>query len=152
LPIGNVCCLAGLSLGVIARGIDDVLAEARLRLERLDPQAAYAATQSGAILVDTRPIAQREAHGEIPGAVVIDRNVLEWRLDPRSTSRLPLADSFELHVIVICQQGFSSSLAAASLQELGLSRATDVIGGFDAWRAAGLPVIASLTKDVSFPR
>ena len=121
-------------------GIDAVLAQARLRLDRLEPAKAYAASQSGAILVDTRPAHQRHAHGEIPGALIIDRNVLEWRLDPASDARLSIADSYDLHVIVLCQQGYSSSLAAASLQELGLWRATDVAGGFEAWRDAGLPV------------
>jgi rhodanese-related sulfurtransferase len=123
------------------RGIDDVLAQARQQLRRLEPESAYAASRSGALLVDTRPVEQRRAHGEIPGALVIDRNVLEWRLDPACAARLPIADSYDLEVIVVCQQGYSSSLAAASLQALGLRRATDVVGGFDAWRAAGLPVI-----------
>jgi rhodanese-related sulfurtransferase len=122
-------------------GIDSVLAQARLRLTRLDPASAYAATQSGAILVDTRPIHQRREHGEIPGALIIERTVLEWRLDPKSDARLSFADDYDLRVIVLCQQGYSSSLAAASLQDVGLIHATDVIGGFDAWRAAGLPVI-----------
>jgi rhodanese-related sulfurtransferase len=123
------------------KGIDAVVAQARLRLDRLEPAKAHAAAQAGAILVDTRPAFQRHEHGEIPGAVVIDRNVLEWRLDPACDARLSIADSHDLHVIVICQQGYSSSLAAASLQDLGLWRATDVIGGFEAWREAGLPVI-----------
>jgi rhodanese-related sulfurtransferase len=126
---------------VTPRGIDDVLAQARRRLRRLEAESAYAASKLGAVLVDMRPLEQRRAHGEIPGALVIDRNVLEWRLDPACAARLPIADSYDLEVIVICQQGYSSSLAAASLQELGLRRATDVVGGFDAWRAAGLPVI-----------
>lgn len=124
-------------------GIDHVLAQARQRLDRLDPAAAWAAAQSGAVLVDTRPAYQRRKHGEIPGAVVIDRNVLEWRLDPASHSRLSIADSYDLQVIVICQQGYSSSLAAASLQDVGLIHATDVIGGFEAWAAAGLPITAA---------
>lgn len=126
---------------VNAEGIDSVLARARARLDRLEPVKAYAASQSGAMIVDTRPEFQRREHGEVPGALIIDRNVLEWRLDPASGSRLSIADSYDLHLIVLCQQGYSSSLAAASLQELGLWRATDVIGGFEAWREAGLPVI-----------
>jgi rhodanese-related sulfurtransferase len=120
------------------RGIDDVLAQARLRLRRLDPLEASAAVGDGALLVDIRPQINRDLEGEIPGAAVIDRNVLEWRLDPASDARLPVAD-YDLHVIVVCNEGYASSLAAASLQELGLHRATDLIGGYRAWRAAGLP-------------
>jgi rhodanese-related sulfurtransferase len=123
------------------QGIDSVLKQARVRLDRLEPAVAHAATQAGAVLVDTRPEYQRREHGDVPGALIIDRNVLEWRLDPASGSRLSIADSYDLQIIVLCQQGYSSSLAAASLQEIGLWRATDVIGGFEAWREAGLPVI-----------
>jgi rhodanese-related sulfurtransferase len=94
----------------------------------------------GALLVDTRTSEQRAAGGEIPGAEAIGLNVLEWRLDPASDWRLPQATSHDIRVIVFCQEGFSSSLAAARLQSLGLHRATDMIGGFDAWREAGLPV------------
>ena len=88
---------------------------------------------SGAVVVDIRPAAQREAEGVLPGALVIGRNVLEWRFDPTSDARLPIAD-YELQVIVLCQEGYASSLAAASLQDLGIHRATDVIGGYAAWR------------------
>ena len=122
-------------------GIDDILAAARARLRRLDPREAYAATRRGAVLVDIRPAAQRAEHGEIPGAVIIERNVLEWRLDPRSDARLSFADSYDLEIVVTCQEGYTSSLAAAALQDLGLQRATDLAGGFAAWRAAGLPTI-----------
>lgn len=123
--------------GPATRSIDDVLAEARSTLVRLTPdQARRALLEDGAVLVDTRPAEQRTA-GPLPDAVVIDRNVLEWRLDPACEARLPYA-SYDLQVIVICQQGYSSSLAAASLQELGIWRATDVIGGYEAWQAAGL--------------
>ena len=125
---------------MIPRSIDDVLADARSRFERLDPKAAYQAQQDGAILVDIRPEAQRRRFGEVPGALLIERTVLEWRLDPRSDARLPVADRFDQPIVVICQEGYSSSLAAASLQDLGLFRATDLIGGFEAWLAAGLPV------------
>src|SRR5262249_46344325 len=93
-------------------------------------------------LVDIRPLAQRAAEGDLPGALVIDRNVLEWRLDPRSDARLPLADRYDLPVVVVCQEGYSFSLAAATLQDLGLHRATDLAGGYAAWRAAGLPTSA----------
>ncbi len=123
-----------------SRGIDDILAESRARLTRLSPERAYQAwREDGAVLVDIRPAAQRAAAGEIPGILVIERNVLEWRLDPRSDARLPLADSYDLAVIVVCQEGYTSSLAAAALQDLGLRRATDLAGGFAAWLAAGLP-------------
>jgi rhodanese-related sulfurtransferase len=91
--------------------------------------------EHGAIVIDTRPADQRERDGDLPGAVVIDRNVLEWRLDPSSPNRLPLATDHGLRIVVVCNEGFSSSLAAKSLQELGLERATDLVGGFQAWRA-----------------
>jgi rhodanese-related sulfurtransferase len=120
-------------------GIDDLLAAARARLHRLGPLEVAAALREGAVLVDIRPAAQRAEHGEIPGAVLIERNVLEWRLDPRSDARLPFADRYDLEVIVTCQEGYTSSLAAAALQDLGLHRATDLDGGYAAWRAAGLP-------------
>ncbi|WP_307867898.1 rhodanese-like domain-containing protein [Micromonospora sp. C95] len=123
-----------------SRGIDEILAAARGRLRRLAPVDAHAAQRAGAVLVDIRPMAQRSACGEIPGAVVIERNVLEWRLDPRSDARLDLADGYDLAVVVVCQEGYTSSLAAAALQDLGLWRATDVVGGFAAWQADGLPV------------
>ena len=120
------------------RTIDEVLADARARLVRVPPEQAHAEHAAGALLVDIRPSAQRAVEGEVPGAVVIERNVLEWRLDPASDARLPVA-SHGLRVIVLCSEGYTSSLAAAALQELGLTRATDVVGGFSAWRAAGLP-------------
>jgi rhodanese-related sulfurtransferase len=123
-----------------ARSVDELLAAARSRLRRLTPAAAYQAQRAGAVLVDTRPVAQRAAHGVVPGALLVERNVLEWRFDPRSDARLAVADRYDLPVVVYCQQGYSSSLAAAALQDLGLFRATDLVGGFDAWLAAGLPV------------
>ena len=95
--------------------------------------------ERGALLIDTRPVEQRIEGGEIPGAVVVGRNVLEWRLDPTSPDRIAQITDADQHVIVICNEGFSSSLAAAALQRLGLRRATDVVGGFQAWVAAGLP-------------
>nr|WP_090800271.1 rhodanese-like domain-containing protein [Asanoa ishikariensis] len=126
---------------MVSRSIDEILTVARERLVRLDPEPAHVAARAGAVLVDTRPVGQREATGTIPGALIIDRNVLEWRLDPRCDARLPIADSYDTHYILFCQQGYASSLAAASLQDLGLHRATDLAGGFVAWRAAGLPVL-----------
>jgi rhodanese-related sulfurtransferase len=120
--------------------VDRLLAEARAGLGRLKPHDAAEAVRSGALLVDTRPEYQRRADGDVPGAVVIERNQLEWRLDPRP-SRVPEAEHDRIRWIVICDEGYSSSLAAASLQAIGLVNATDVIGGFQEWRAAGLPVI-----------
>jgi len=122
-----------------ARTIDEVLAEARARLNRLDPAEAAARAADGALLVDTRPAFQRDADGEVPGALVVERNHLEWRFDPASDARLPEATGYDVEVIVLCNEGYSSSLAADSLRTLGLHRATDVVGGYQAWRAAGLP-------------
>ena len=122
------------------RTIDQVLADARARLTRLGPVQAARAAAAGAVLADIRPAAQRAAEGEIPGAMIVERNVLEWRFDPASAARLPQA-SYDLQVIVFCSEGYTSSLAAAALQDLGLRRATDIDGGFCAWQAAGLPVI-----------
>jgi rhodanese-related sulfurtransferase len=120
--------------------VDDLVEAARARLApRLSPADAAVAAERGALLVDTRPVAQRAADGEIPGALVIDRNVLEWRLDPTSAHRIPQASSYDVEVVVICNEGFASSLAAAALQDIGLHRATDLVGGYQAWRAAGLP-------------
>ena len=120
-------------------GIDRVLAAARQGVVRLSAQEAAAAVGRGALLVDTRTEVQRREAGEIPGAVVIDRTVLEWRLDPASPDAIPEATSLDVQVVVLCRQGYSSSLAAASLRAIGLHRATDVVGGVEAWRAAGLP-------------
>ena len=121
--------------------IDDRLADARHGLQRVDPEQAAAVLQQGGLLVDIRPAAQRERYGEIPGALVIERNVLEWRLDPSSPNRHPaVSDDVERSVVVVCQEGYASSLAAESLRALGLLGATDLDGGFAAWKAAGLPV------------
>jgi rhodanese-related sulfurtransferase len=122
--------------------IEAVLTAARSRLTRVSPDQAHAAMQSGALLVDIRPQAQREAEGEIPGATIIERNVLEWRFDPASTACLPVA-RYDLQVIIFCSEGYTSSLAAASLLDLGVHRATDIEGGFRAWEAAGLPVTSA---------
>jgi rhodanese-related sulfurtransferase len=119
--------------------VDDLLARARARLHRLEPLDAAAAVERGALLVDTRPEWQRREEGEIPGALLIERNHIEWRLDPASDARIPEAVDHDVEVIVVCSEGYASSLAAASLQDLGLRRATDLIGGFRAWREAGLP-------------
>jgi rhodanese-related sulfurtransferase len=128
------------------RTIDEVLADARSRLVRVTPREAHQEHVAGALLVDIRPAAQRASEGEVPGATIIERNVLEWRLDPASDARLPVA-SHGLRVIVLCSEGYTSSLAAAALQELGITEATDVIGGFRAWRAAGLPTTPGRRRD-----
>ena len=120
--------------------IDQLLERAQASLDRVQAIDLAAAVDAGAWVIDIRPVAQREHDGELPGATVIDRNVLEWRLDPTSAHRLPEADDPERWVILVCDAGFSSSLAAAELQELGLRRATDLVGGFQAW-------IAHHTKD-----
>jgi rhodanese-related sulfurtransferase len=122
------------------RPVGEILAHARGRLKRLGPQQAHDAMRGGALLVDIRPQAQRAAEGELPGALVVERNVLEWRLDPASDARLPEAGDYRRPVIVVCSEGYASSLAAASLQDLGLVNATDLAGGFRAWAGSGLPV------------
>lgn len=122
--------------------VEDLLAAARQRLHRLGPAEAYQAwRQDGALLVDIRPQAQQAAEGTVPGALSVERNVLEWRFDPRSDARLPAATSYGQIVIIMCSQGYASSLAAASLQDIGLRHATDLAGGFLAWAQAGLPVV-----------
>ncbi|WP_214324476.1 rhodanese-like domain-containing protein [Nonomuraea sediminis] len=121
--------------------IDLLLAHARAGLDRLRPAQAWAAAGRGALIADTRPEFQRRAAGEVPGAIVIERNHLEWRLDPKCEARIPEATSHDVHWILICAEGYSSSLAAAVLRQLGLRNATDVIGGFDAWAAEGLPIV-----------
>ena len=119
--------------------IDELLERARRDLVRVEPQQAATELAGGALLVDMRPVEQREADGCIPGATVINRNVLEWRLAPESPWRIAEVTDRDIRVIVVCNQGYSSSLAAATLKELGLVNATDMIGGFQAWLAAGLP-------------
>jgi len=122
--------------------IEQMLSAARTRLRRLSPDEVYeTVTMTEAILVDIRPESQRAIEGSITGALVVERNVLEWRFDPASSTRLPVVTDHNIHVIVFCSEGYTSSLAAASLQDLGLSRATDMVGGFQAWRAMGLPIV-----------
>jgi rhodanese-related sulfurtransferase len=122
--------------------VDELLEAARARLERVGPRQAVEEQQAGALLVDIRPSEQRRREGAIPGARVLERNVLEWRLDPASDSRIPEARGYDLRVIVVCSEGYTSSLAAAALQDLGLRNATDLDGGFWAWHRAGLPTIS----------
>jgi len=124
------------------RSIDSLLTEARRRLDRLSPRAAREAQLDGALIVDIRPEVNRALEGELPGALVIERIHLEWRLDPASEACLPEA-SYDAHVVLVCNEGYSSSLAAATLQDLGITKATDVVGGFRAWKIAGLPVTAA---------
>lgn len=120
--------------------LDEHLGRVRATYTRLGPNETAAAMRDGAVLVDIRPVAQRIAEGEVPGAVIVERNVLEWRFDPSSDARLDIA-AYDLEVIVLCQEGYTSSLAAVALQDLGIRQATDVEGGFAAWRVAGLPSV-----------
>ncbi|KAJ4490475.1 hypothetical protein J3R30DRAFT_3422112 [Lentinula aciculospora] len=144
-----------------SRGIENILSDMRSKLQRLKPTEAYEELREPEVgaptfLVDIRPADQRDEEGGITGALVIERNVLEWKFDPRSHSRLNIADRYDLRIIVFCRDGDSSSLAAYSLQQLGLLNATDIIGGYRGWRNAGLPVdipirvthsVLSLTRD-----
>jgi rhodanese-related sulfurtransferase len=124
-----------------------MLAQARSALRRLTPVQAHEALAGGALLVDIRPGWQRAEEGEVPGALVVERNHLEWRFDPASDSRLPEVTGYDLQVIVLCSEGYTSSLAADALHTLGLRNATDVIGGFSAWRDQGLPHRAGGSSD-----
>jgi rhodanese-related sulfurtransferase len=121
------------------RTIDDLLQQVRDRIDRVEPAEAARRLAVGALLIDTRPAEQRHRDGEVPGAVVVDRNVLEWRLDPTCPHRLPFAESSEVRYVLVCNEGYSSSLAAATLRALGLHRATDLEGGFQAWAALRRP-------------
>jgi rhodanese-related sulfurtransferase len=105
------------------------------RLQRSCPRIRGQSKLVGAILIDIRPVEQRQRDGDLPGAIMVDRNVLEWRLDPTSPHRLPIATGADVRLIIVCDEGYSSSLAAATLQELGLRFATDLVGGFEAWRS-----------------
>ena len=125
------------------RTVDDLLHAARARLARVTPAQALAAQSAGAVLVDVRGDDQIRDHGSIPGAVRIQRNVLEWRADPACEACDARIADHDLLLVIVCQQGYQSSLAAATLQDLGFTRATDLDGGFEAWAAAGLPVEAS---------
>ncbi|MET7684153.1 rhodanese-like domain-containing protein [Streptomyces sp. NPDC005423] len=125
-------------------GIDELLERVRAEYERVEPREAFEAARDGqALLVDIRYAALRARDGLIPGALVVERNELEWRLDPQGSHRAPEATGHDLRAVVICNEGYASSLAAASLHRLGLHRATDLVGGFQAWKAAGLPVSSS---------
>ncbi|WP_332666427.1 rhodanese-like domain-containing protein [Aeromicrobium sp.] len=119
--------------------IDKLLAQARRNLGRVPVEDLADEVANGAILIDIRPLEQRQCDGDLPGAIVVDRNVLEWRLDPTSPHRLPIATGADVRLIIVCNEGYSSSLAAATLHELGLSSATDLVGGFQAWRTWSAP-------------
>ena len=129
------------STGTALSGVDRLVERARATYGRVHAGEAARLGASGGLLVDIRPAAQRAEYGGIPGALVIERNVLEWRLDPTSPHRHPALSRADQPVVIICQAGYASSLAAASLRELGLTSATDLVGGFEAWAQAGLPVI-----------
>jgi rhodanese-related sulfurtransferase len=120
--------------------IDDLLSEVRERIDRVSPEDAVAEVREGALLVDIRSESQRAADGVVPGAMYHPRNVLEWRMDPASGATDPAVGGLERRVIVMCDAGYASSLAAETLREIGFARAADLDGGFQAWRDAGLPV------------
>ncbi|MGY1714580.1 rhodanese-like domain-containing protein [Geodermatophilus sp. SYSU D01106] len=122
-----------------AKSVDQLLEEARSRITRVTPAEAAERVAAGAVLVDIRPQSQRDAEGEVPGALVVERNHLEWRFDPESDARVPQATGYDVDVVVLCQEGYTSSLAADALRTLGLSKASDVIGGHRAWVEDGLP-------------
>ena len=113
--------------------IDEVLAAARSRLDRIEPELLERERIAGALIVDIRPVEQRARDGELPGAIVVDRNVLEWRLDPGCEHHIAEVVGYDMRVVIVCNEGYSSSLAAAQLRDLGLHRSTDLIGGFQAW-------------------
>lgn len=127
--------------------VDTMLADARSRIRRYSPEEAAAAMRRGALLVDLRPVEFRWRNGEVPGAIHVSRHVLEWRLDPTSEHRLKElpAGSFDQEIVLMCNEGYTSSLAAYQLErDLGLTAVADVTGGFAAWRAAGLPTVTRL--------
>jgi rhodanese-related sulfurtransferase len=124
----------------VTKTAHQLLDEARARLRRLSPAQTADALATGALVVDIRPTEQRRRDGELPGALVVERNVLEWRLDPASPHRISEVTGHHQVVVIVCSEGYMSSLAAATLQELGFRNATDLVGGFQAWKAAGLPV------------
>ena len=132
--------------------IDVLLRESRRGLRRFEPREAFSETAAGALLIDLRSADQRERHGIIPGAWHVPRSVLEWRVDPDSPYRNPAVSRLEARLILFCAEGYSSSLAAASLRQLGFVDAGDLIGGFSAWKAAGLPVRRARREEVASER
>jgi rhodanese-related sulfurtransferase len=128
----------------VSPSADDLVAEARTHIDRVGPEELDAVASSGGLIVDIRPVAQRADEGDLPGALVVERNVLEWRLDPRGRHRLADVTGADQQVVVVCSEGYASSLAAASLRALGFRRAADLEGGYRAWlawsnRAAAVP-------------
>jgi rhodanese-related sulfurtransferase len=119
----------------VSRSADELVSRARRRIDRTRPEDLADVVSAGGLVVDIRPASQRSDEGELPGALVIERNVLEWRLDPHGSHRLPEASGFDRPVVVVCSEGYASSLAAASLHQLGYRQATDLIGGYRAWRS-----------------
>jgi len=131
------------------RSIDEILEAARARLDRVAPQHLADEMALGALVVDTRPIEQRDRDGELPGAVVINRNVLEWRLDPASDHRIPQVTGYDQRIVIVCNEGYSSSLAAATLRDIGLHRATDLIDGYQGWLALSPATNPAPSKETS---
>jgi rhodanese-related sulfurtransferase len=123
----------------VSPSADDLVARARQHINRTEPQELASIATEGGLVVDIRPAAQRASEGELPGALVIERNVLEWRLDPEGSHRIPDVTGFDQPVVVVCSAGYASSLAADSLRELGFRRATDLVGGYQAWLAWSRP-------------
>jgi rhodanese-related sulfurtransferase len=130
----------------VTPSIDDHLAAARARLDRVSPEALDHEMAAGALVVDIRPIEQRQRDGELPGAIVIDRNVFEWRLDPTSEHRIAAVKDHDQRIIVVCNEGYSSSLAAEMLGTLGLTRATDLAGGYQAWKTITRPMASAVAE------
>jgi rhodanese-related sulfurtransferase len=137
----------------VRRTLDELMREAQAHIERLEPAEALAAVEAGALLVDIRSDTDRERDGVVPGSLHIPRTVLEWRLDPDGEWRSPHACGLEDQLLLVCDHGYSSVLAAATLADLGFVRIGDVIGGFAAWRSAGLPVIrvTATSRDATLP-
>ena len=140
--VATTCTRGDGTVAVVTSRIEALLAAARADISRIDVDAAEAKRQAGALFVDTRSCGARERFGSVPGAVVIDRNVLEWRVDPTSDHRDPDVAAHDGPIVVFCQQGYSSSLAVKTLTDLGVRDVHDLAGGFEAWTAAGLPVTA----------
>lgn len=124
---------------IVCRTIDDILAVARARLDRVAPEDLERERQDGAVIIDIRPLEQRSRDGALPDAIVIDRNVLEWRLDPACDHHIAHISGYDTRIVIVCNEGYSSSLAAALLHDIGLTRATDLVGGYQAWMARPQP-------------
>lgn len=132
----------------MSQSVEELLAQARAELDRVDPHGAARLQADGGLVVDIRPVANRAEEGEIPGSVPVERIVLEWRLDPNGAHRIPGFDA-DTPVVVVCNEGYASSLAARDLRRLGLNNATDLVGGFRGWVRAGLPVSPGATPAIA---